>query len=144
VRHPQVLVYEHDGILAALLRPMWEERRWAVREPRQADACLRLLHEGGPSVLVLKVGRNLSAELGLLQRAHLALPDVPVVVVGPDAAGLMLDADAEGNAEVNWEVWTDPVLAGLAWDLGASFVLFPPLPRDLLCDVVVGLMEAAA
>jgi hypothetical protein len=33
-------------------------------------------------------------------------------------------------------------LAGLAWDLGARCVLFPPQTRDQLPGVVAGLMEA--
>jgi hypothetical protein len=35
------------------------------------------------------------------------------------------------------------VLAGLAWDLGVSFALFPPLSRDLLPGIVTGLMQRA-
>ena len=35
-------------------------------------------------------------------------------------------------------------LAGLAWDLGADFVLGPTVPRELLSSIVVGLMEAVA
>ncbi len=34
-------------------------------------------------------------------------------------------------------------LTGLAWDLGADYVLAPPLPRDALLPVVLGLMETA-
>ena len=34
-------------------------------------------------------------------------------------------------------------LAGLAWDLGAAYVLTPPQPRDALLSVVLGLMETA-
>ena len=34
-------------------------------------------------------------------------------------------------------------LAGLAWDLGAAYVLAPPQPRDALLSLVLGLMETA-
>jgi hypothetical protein len=117
--HPQIVVYEWDGRLAALLRTTAEERRWALREPRQAGACLRLLRRGGPGVLVLRAGRNLEQELGLLERAAWLFPDVPAVLVG----------DAE-----------QAVLTGLAWDLGARCVLVPPHPRERLPEVVAGLM----
>jgi hypothetical protein len=119
VKHPQVVVYEGDGKLAALLRPLVEERRWPLREPHQPGACLRVLRQGGPAVLVLKAGRDLERDLALLERAAWLRPQTPCVVVG--------DAD-------------HAALAGLAWDLGAAYVLMPPLPRELLPDLVAGLM----
>jgi hypothetical protein len=127
MRHPQVLVYETDGLLANLLRRAQLLRReqppdWSLREPRRLESCLRLLRGGHPSVLVLKVGHDLEQELTLLERVGRLYPDTATVVVG----------DAE-----------NPVLAGLAWDLGAAFVLFPPLPREHLLPVIAGLMRAA-
>jgi DNA-binding response OmpR family regulator len=121
VRLPQLLIYEGDGRLAALLRETAEARRWSLREPRQLAACLRLLRRGGPAVLVVRVGRNLEREMTLVERAHAFFPDVAIVVVG--------DRD-------------QAPLAGLAWDLGADLVVFPPLPRDGLPEMVLGLMES--
>jgi DNA-binding NarL/FixJ family response regulator len=121
MRHPQLLVYETDGRLAERLRDLAGKQRWALREVRQSEACLRLLRAGGPAVLVLKVGRDLVRELTLLERVAWLAPDTARIVVG--------DVD-------------DPALAGLAWDLGASYVLFPPEDRGLLPDLVVGLMNA--
>jgi hypothetical protein len=122
MRYPQLLVYEGDGRLAAQLRPVAEERRWSLREPRQPGACLRLLRRGGPSVLVLRAGRDLERELTLLERVCWLFPETAVVLVG--------DLDHQR-------------IAGLAWDLGAACVLVPPLPRELLPQVVTGLMNAA-
>src|SRR5712672_953446 len=122
MRHPQLVISETDGLLARRLSSVWEQHRWALREPRRSEDLLELLRQPGPSVLVLKVGRDLLSELSLLARVAISFPDVPVVVVG----------DAE-----------DPALAGMAWDLGAKFVLFTPLPRDLLEPVVAGLMREA-
>jgi hypothetical protein len=119
VYHPQILVYESDGRLAALLRPLAEERKWALREPRQLAPCLRLLRRGGPGVLVLKAGRDLERELTLLERVAWSFPDTATVLVG--------DTDSA-------------LLAGLAWDLGADYVLFPPLPRERLPEIVAALM----
>ncbi len=122
MRHPQVLVVERDGRLAQLLDKLCRARSWSLREPRQREHCWQLLRAGSPSVLVLRVGSRLEAELALLERTQALLPEVPVVVVG----------------EVDNEALTD-----LAWDLGASCVLLPPLSRDLLPAVVAGLLEQA-
>ena len=35
----------------------------------------------------------------------------------------------------------DPVLADLAWDLGATVVLFPPQPRHYLVEILGRLLE---
>jgi hypothetical protein len=121
MRHPQIVVYEKDGRLKRLLEQTAEGRRWALREPRQAEACLRLLAEGGPSVLVVKAGRDLERELELLGRAR-RLPAT--------AAVLVLDGGPAAPA-------------GLAWDLGADYVLVPPQPTDRLPEVVAALMPDA-
>ena len=118
MRYPQVVVFESDGKLAVLLRPLAEQRRWPLRESRRPDACLRLL-AGGPAVVVIRVGRDLEGEFTLLEQARRHSPEPRCVVV----------CDAE-----------HPRLAGLAWDLGADCVLHPSLARDLLPDVVAGLM----
>jgi hypothetical protein len=122
MRYPQLLIYEGDGRLAAQLRTAAQAQNWSLREPRQPESCLRLLRRGGPGVLVLKVGRDLVREMTLLEQVCWQLPDAACVVVG----------DAE-----------DAVVAGLAWDLGAHAVLFPPQPREQLSDILVGLMGAA-
>jgi hypothetical protein len=119
MHHPQALIYEGDGRLAAQLRPVAEVRNWVLREPRQLAACLRLLQRGGPGVLVVKLGRHLEYELTLLERVAWLFPDAGRVVVG--------------DVEHAW-------LAGLAWDLGADCVLLPPLAREQLPEVVAGLM----
>jgi hypothetical protein len=119
MRHPQVLVYEADGRLAALLRPLAEDRKWFLREPRRAHAVLSRLRRGGPAVLVLRVGRDLEGEMTLLERAAWLFPAARTVLVA--------------DAELAW-------LAPLAWDLGAACVLAPPQPREWLPEIVAGLM----
>jgi hypothetical protein len=118
MRSAQILVYESDGQLAELLREPARERAWWLREVRHPASCLRLLR-GGAGVLVLKIGRDLTREMALLEQAAWLFPDTAAVVVG--------DGD-------------NPALAGLAWDLGASYVLAPPQPRNHLAPVVAGLM----
>jgi hypothetical protein len=121
MHHPQLLVYEGDGRLALLLRGFVEKRglKWPVREPRQLQACLRLLQRGGPGVVVLKAGRDLERELTLLERVKFLHPETGVVLVGDSNHG---------------------AVAGLAWDLGADYVLLSPYDPSLLFEVVVGLM----
>lgn len=128
MKHPQIVVFENDGVLAQFLAQLLATERadaapprWLLRETRQVPACLNLLRAGGPSVLVLKVGRNLQRELSVLDDVHAALPDVPVVVV----------ADSE-----------DEALEVLAYELGAVYVLQPPQPRHHLVEVVEHLVKA--
>jgi DNA-binding response OmpR family regulator len=120
--YPQLVIYESDRLTAAALGPLAEARRWALREPRRLSSCLRLLQRLHPSVLVIKTGADLGREMALLQRAREVAPDAPVVVI---VGG------------------TEPGGGGLAWHLGASYVLLPPQPRSLLPAVVAQLMERA-
>lgn len=119
MNHPQIVVWEGDGRLAALLRPLAEERRWVLREPRQVVAVPRLLRTAAPGVVVIKAGRDLERELNLLERVAWLFPEARTVLV----------ADAEQAR-----------LAGLVWDLGASYVLAPPQPRERLPEIVAALM----
>ena len=119
MRLPQMVVHERDGRLKSQLEALAERRRWALRGAGQAETCLRLLQPGGPAVLIVKAGRDLERELALLERATRLYPDVPAVLVG--------DGD-------------QPELAGLAWALGAAYVLLPPQPRERLAEIVAGLM----
>jgi hypothetical protein len=121
--YPQIVVKEADGQLAGQLRPLATAERWALRELRQSEPLFRTLATGGPTVFVLKFGDDPEAGLALLERVAWHLPDVAIVAVG--------------------DIETDPALAGLAWDVGAAHVLFPPQNRDLLPDIAAGLMRRA-
>jgi hypothetical protein len=118
MRFPQLIVFEADGRLAAALRPLAAGRSWALREPRRVESALRLLGRGGPNVLLVRAGRDLEREMGLVERAS-RLAGAAVVVV----------ADA-GH----------PRLAGLAWDLGATYVLAPEQARQRLVELVEALL----
>lgn len=121
MQHTQVLVYESDGKLAAGLEDLAHQHGFRVREIRQEKACFNLLRRGGAGVLVLKIGRDLEREVRLLERASWLFPETAIIVVG----------------DTNY-----PGLAGLAWDLGARFVLFPPQPLELLPELVRSLLPA--
>ena len=128
MKHPQVVVYESDGWLAGQVRRLAAENAWLVRESRQPDACLQLLAEVRPSVLLLKIERELLDGLTLLGRVAERAPECPVVLVS--------DVKMEGAEQ-------RAHLSALAMDLGARFVLFPPLQVPVIEDLVAGLMAAA-
>jgi PleD family two-component response regulator len=124
---PQVVVYESDGFLAGQTRRLASENSWLLRETREPDACLKLLVDCRPSVLLLKLERELYDGLALLGRVAEQAPNCPVIVVS--------DVKMEG-AEQRAQ------LAALAFDLGARYVLFPPLQQPVIEDLVSGLMSA--
>jgi hypothetical protein len=121
MRRAQVIIYEPDGRLTQMLRANGSAQGWWLRPVRHAARVVSLLRPGETSVVIVKTGRDLEREFALLEALSRVFPDVATVVVG--------DAD-------------QPALAGLAWDLGARFVLSPPLPREQLNDIVTALMAS--
>jgi chemotaxis response regulator CheB len=127
MKHPQVVVFESDGWLADQVRRLAGENAWLVRESRRADACLNLLEDSRPTVLLLRLERELLDGLTLLSQVTERAPDCPVVLVS--------DVKMEG-AEQRAQ------LSALAFDLGARYVLFPPLQQPVIEDLVAGLLGA--
>jgi hypothetical protein len=119
MQYPQLLIYERDGRLARMLEGTAGTHRWVLRQPREVEKCLLLLRRGGPAIVVVKMDSDLEPAFSLVGQVTWRFPDVARIVVG----------DMES-----------PVLGELAWDLGASYVLLPPQPRELLLTVVVNLM----
>lgn len=117
MRQAQLLVWDLDGPLLETVTELAQGHAVWVREVRQRKACLNLLLEGGPGILLLHLGRDIEAKLATLEEVSRAFPEQVSIVVGDQAY---------------------PALAGLAWELGARFVLFPPSPMDLLPEVVRG------
>lgn len=128
MRHPQVVVRESDGWLAKQLRELARENRWLVQPVRSTAAALSLARGHGPTVLLVQFDPSVDEPepLALIADVHRAAPDVPVVAV---ADAKLPDADRAA--------WSAALL-----DLGARFVLFPPLTRPVLEDLVSGLMTA--
>lgn len=124
---PQVVVFESDGWLADQVRRLAAEHAWLVRECRRPDACLGLLADSRPAVLLLRLERELHGGLTLLGQVSERAPDCPVVLVS--------DVKMEG-AEQRAQ------LSALAFDLGARYVLFPPLQQPVIEDLVAGLLGA--
>lgn len=128
MKHPQVVVYESDGWLADQVRRLAGEHAWLVRESRHADACLALLADVRPTVLLLRLERELLDGVTLLGQVAERAPDCPVVLVS--------DVKMEGADQ-------RAQLSALAFDLGARYVLFPPLQQPVIEDLVAGLLGAS-
>jgi hypothetical protein len=120
MQQTQILTYGVNGVLNERLRELAQARRVWLRETSQLAACRNLLH-ASPSVFVLVLGRDLENELALLELAHAALPETATIVIG--------EAD-------------NPALAGLAWELGATFALFPPTPIEIVSDIILRCLPA--
>ena len=121
MRVPRLLVYETDGRLAAILDSCAKRHQWILYQPRSTNSCLRQLQRGGPAVLVLRLGRDLARELAGLDQVSWSFPETAIIAV----------TDHE-----------DTALTGLIWDLGASFVLWPPWLPGELENITLGLMGA--
>jgi hypothetical protein len=128
MKHPQVIVLDQDDWCAKQLRELADEGRWLVRTVRGSDTALALVRERCPSVLLVQfeLADDKAARLTLVAEVHRLAPDVPIVAVADTKV-----PDPERAA------WTAAVL-----DLGAGYVLFPPITRPILEDVVSGLMTA--
>jgi DNA-binding NarL/FixJ family response regulator len=115
----QILTYGVEGVLAERLQELAQARRCWLRETNQPAACQNLVQSSPPSVFILRLGRNLERELTLLERVHACVPETASIVIG--------EADI-------------PVLAGLAWELGATFALFPPTPVEVITELVSSIL----
>lgn len=123
MQQTQVITYGIDGVLAERLRELAQSRRIWLRETSQFGACRDLVFESPPSVFLLMLGKDLERELALVEQVHVCLPGTQTIVVGE----------------------TDhPALAGLAWDLGANYVLFPPTPVEMIAEVIVKMLPESA
>jgi DNA-binding NtrC family response regulator len=123
MRQRHLLTCGLDDKLSQRLHQWVQYHGVGVRAVRQPDACLNLLRQGAVGVLVLRLGRDLEGEYGLLAQVARQFPRVRTVVIG--------DVD-------------HPPLAGLAWDLGAASVLAAADELDRLGDVVAALFEEAS
>lgn len=128
MRAPQVVILEADGWIAKQLRELAGENRWLVQSARSIEA-VRSLVKRQPTVLFVQFEpvEEKPAPLELIATVHRHASDTPIVAV----ADVKLP-DAERAA------WTAAL-----FDLGARFVMFPPLTKPVLEDVASGLMAAA-
>lgn len=129
MRAPQLVVLEADGWIARHLGDLAAESAWLVRGARTSDTALSLARERRPCVVLVQVelAEDKPAALALVATLRRECPDVPVVAVSDVK---LSDADRVA--------WTAAL-----FDLGARYVLFPPLTQPVLEDVASGLMAAA-
>jgi hypothetical protein len=129
MRAPQLVVVEYDGWIARHLGDLAAEAAWLVHGTRGVDTAMSLVRERRPCVLIVQVelAEDKPGPLKLIAATCRDYPDVPVVAVSDVK---LSDADRVA--------WTAAL-----FDLGARYVLFPPLTKPVLEDVVSGLMEAA-
>lgn len=126
---PHVIILELDGWLAKQLRELIGENRWLLQPTRLVEAARSLACDHRPAVLLVQIepGEEKPDALRLIADMHRTAPDVSVVAISDVKL-----PDAERS------VWTAVLL-----DLGARYVLFPPLMKTVLENVVSGLMTAA-
>ena len=122
MQQTQVLTFGVDGVLAERLRELAQARRFWLRETSQIAACRNLALAAPLSAFVLALGRDLEKELALLDEVHAAQPQTAIIAVG--------DTD-------------HPALAGLAWDLGATYALFPPTPMETITELIDRILAGA-
>jgi len=123
MQQTQVLTYGVPDALGERLREFAEGRRVWLRETKQLAACRNLLQASPPSVFVMVLGGDLEKELTLLELVHASLPGTASIVIG--------EAD-------------NPALAGLAWELGATYALFPPTPVEMLTEILTRFLPTEA
>lgn len=129
MRAPQIVVVEYDGWIARHLSDLAAECAWLVRDTRGAEDARSFVRERGPCVLIVQVepADDKPEPLRLIADVRRTSSDVPVVAVSDVKL-----SDADRIA------WTAAL-----FDLGARYVLFPPLTKPVLEDVVSGLMACA-
>jgi hypothetical protein len=128
MRAAQIVVMEADGWIARHLGDLAAEGAWLVRGVRGVGTAMTLVRERRPCVLIVQVelAEDKPGPLRLIADTRREYPDVPVVAVSDVKL-----SDADRIA------WTAAL-----FDLGARYVLFPPLTKPVIEDVVSGLMAA--
>jgi hypothetical protein len=130
VRHPRLIVVAFDEWLTNQLTEFVREHRWLHKEVRQFPAGLALLRDAArPTVLLLQFDprtENIAAPLTFVTAVQHVAPDTAIVAI----SDVKLPEDDRAT-------WTATL-----FDLGVRAVLFPPLSRPVLEDLVGGLMTA--
>ena len=115
MQQTQLITYGIDGPLLERLRAAAQADRYWLRETHQLSACARLTWTAAPAGVVLVLGKELERELAYLADVHAALPATWTLAVG---------------------LTDNPLLAGLAWDVGVTLALFPPRRPDEMVEII--------
>ncbi len=128
MKYPQVVGLDLPDAIATVVTELSTQRRWVYTPYRRADAARTAAREPRPTLVVCHVDPTDSdpAALQLLADLTRTRPDVAVVVL---AESKLTEDDRPG--------WAAAVL-----DLGATAVLYPPVERSVLDDLLATLMAA--
>ena len=128
MKHPQLVILGFDEWLAKQLREDAASNGWILRDVRQATAFLAQAREPRPTVTLIQTDphRPPADSLGVVAELHRLAPDAATVVV----SDVKLPEDDR-------TAWTAAAL-----DVGARYVLFPPLERTMLSELASSLMAA--
>jgi hypothetical protein len=110
----ELLAFGVEGPLHNRLTAWAQDHGLWYRPLQHAAALQNLLRKGSRGLLLIRVGRDLVGEMDLLAAAR-------------DFAGVM--TIVLGDLD-------HPLLEGLAYDLGAAAVLFPPRGSDELFEIL--------
>jgi transposase InsO family protein len=129
MRFPQLVVLALDDWLGRQVAELARRRRWLLREARQFGAAMRMLTPPRPTVLLAQLDprREQADGLQFLADVHIQCPDTATVAV----------SDVKINHDAERSLWTATVL-----DLGARAVLYPPLTKPVLEEIVDRMMTA--
>jgi hypothetical protein len=128
VKAPQVVLFSLDDWLGNQLRELATDHRWLLRESRQLGAFAKHFDDRRPSIAVVQfdpraVKPEIVEAIALLAGEH---PEVAIIAVGDSKI-----------SEEHLPDWTAALL-----DIGCRWVLYPPLTRAVLEDLLSGWMTA--
>ena len=128
MKYPQVVGLDLDDVTAGAAAELAARHRWRFLPLKRADAARSAAREPRPTLLLVRVDPTAAdpAPLQLVADLHRTRPDVAAVVFSDSK---LTDDDRPG--------WAAAVL-----DLGAAAVLYPPVERSVLDDLVARLMAA--
>ena len=128
MKAPQVVLFALDDWLGNQLRELVADHRWLLRESHQIGAFAKQFEDRRPSLAIVQfdpraVKPEIAEAIALLAGDH---PEVVIVAI------------SEGKiTEDHLPEWTAALL-----DLGCRWVLYPPLTRPVLEDLLTGWMTA--
>ena len=128
MRKPLVMLCAFDDWLANQLRTVVGDHDWLLSECRQLGAISFEDLSLRSAVLVIQVDLNSDphAAATKVRQVRSVCPDCTVVIVS--------DSKVSEDDKAGWTA---------AWhQIGVSFILFPPLTRPVIEDLVCGLMDA--
>jgi len=127
-KRPQLVLFDSDGSVGRHLADLAAENRWLVRPAKTLAAARELARDRRPTVAFLTFSPADPEVVGLVAELHHSAPDAVVVAVSD-----------EKLSEPDRAAWTAELM-----DLGARYVLFPPLTKPVLEDLASGLMRGGA